>query len=90
MSKFKSIHPGLISDNLFRDSLLKDAVLATKKYNLAEPELLELRAVDRPNTQEIEEKASKSFLVIDAFTTDISGIDCANGCGTGGCGTGRP
>ena len=102
MSKLKTILSRLISDNSFRDSFLKDAALATKEYNLSEAELAGLQTIDISNTQNIEERVSKSFLAIDIFTAEIenasttrlligsgsSGSGSGSGCGCGGCGSG--
>ena len=79
MFKLKS-NSSLVSDNDFSDSFLKVSVLTTEKHNLSEFELT------MDNTQEIEERVSKSFLAVDAFTTEINGG--SGGCGGSGCGTG--
>jgi hypothetical protein len=80
MPKLKS-NSSLMSDNDFSDSFLKDSAVATKKYDSSEFELV------MPNIQEIEERVSKSFLAIDAFTTEINGGSGGSGsCGSGGCG----
>jgi hypothetical protein len=78
MSKLK-FNSKLTTDNGFSDSFLKDSVLTTEKYNLSESELA------MPDTQEIEERVSKSFLAVDAFTTEING-GCGTGSSGGGCG----
>ena len=86
MSKLKTILSRLISDNSFRDSFLKDAALATKEYNLSEAELAGLQTIDISNTQNIEERVSKSFLAIDVFTAEIENASTARiliGTGSG-------
>ena len=89
MSKLKTILSRLISDNSFRDSFLKDAALATKEYNLSEAELAGLQAIDISNTQDIEERVSKSFLAIDVFTAEIENASTTRILiGTGGSGSG--
>jgi hypothetical protein len=80
MPKLKS-NSSLMSDNNdFSDSFLKGSAIAPKGYNLSEFEL----TID--NTQEIEERVSKSFLAVDAFSTEINGGCGCGGTGGGGCG----
>jgi hypothetical protein len=79
MSKLK-FNSKLTTDNGFSDSFLKDSAVAAERFKLSEFEL----TID--NTQEIEERVSKSFLAVDAFTTEINGG--SGGCGGSGCGTG--
>jgi hypothetical protein len=77
MSKLKS-SSSLMVGNGFKDSFLKNSAISTKKYDFLKSKLT------IPNTQEIEERVSKSFLAIDVFATEING----KGSGSGGSGTG--
>jgi hypothetical protein len=86
MSKLKS-GSRLMTDNDSKDSFLKDSAIATREYYFSEFELA------MPNTQEIEERVSKSFLAIDAFASEINsgsgrGSGSGSGTGTGGMGSG--
>ena len=89
MSKLQLILSRLIFDNAFRNSFLENAALAAKEYNLSESELGQLLTIDIADTQEIEERVSKSFLAIEAsFTAGIGGTGYS-GSGTGsGTGSG--
>jgi len=60
-----------------KDFCLKDTVLATKEYNLSESEVEMIQ-----DAQEIEERVSKSFLAIDAFTPELQS-PCGSGSGSG-------
>ena len=60
-----------------KNAFLKDSVPTTKEYSFSKFELAELQ-----NTQEIEESVSKSFLALNAFTTEL------RGGGSGGSGSG--
>jgi len=75
MSKLKS--------KSVKNSFLKDAAPAAKEYNFSASEFAGLQTIDMPNVQEIEERISKSFLAIDAFTPELRG-----GSGTGSSGSG--
>ena len=88
MSKLQLMLARLISDNAFRNSFLENAALAAKEYNLSESELAQLLTIDIADTQEIEERVSKSFLAIDAFATDIYGIRFGSGGSGSGSGSG--
>jgi hypothetical protein len=57
-----------------------DVILATKEHNLSESELAEPQTIDTLPAQEIEERVSKSFLAVDAFTLELRG---GSGSGTG-------
>jgi hypothetical protein len=63
------------------------AILTTKKNNLSDSEFAELQTIAMSNAQEIEEKVSKSFLAMDAFTPIQvdAGVSMHSGTGSGLC-----